>query len=103
MQLANAFIGCLVLMADIASSSAADAKGNNLRIHSHAIIGCGALQKEVCSPAVECNWCDNIHNNSAGGSGSGSNGGRGEGQNVGGTCMEFDAWIGSCLDSKIIA
>ena len=59
-------------------------------VHTSSIIGCGVFSnsKELCSPALECFWCNKSPDN-------GNSDGRGN-TSKGGSCMEFDAWIDSC-------
>ena len=64
-------------------------------VHTSSIIRCGVFSnsKELCSPALECFWCDNSSSKSnSNGQGNNSNGG---------SCMEFDAWIDSCPTSDL--
>lgn len=88
-QKASRGVHCLVLLLLISlSKTQADTK--NLR--SPDIIGCGAFEEDLCSPALECVWCDDARRPQ-----SNSDSGKREGEaGGGGSCMEFDAWIDSC-------
>mmetsp|Transcript_2474 Transcript_2474/g.3785 ORF Transcript_2474/g.3785 Transcript_2474/m.3785 type:complete len:101 (-) Transcript_2474:217-519(-) len=74
-------VSCLILM--MGASSAAE---HSLRAASN--VGCGVFKKDLCSPSLECFWCDNHQSNSDGKEESPNNNE--------GLCMEFDAWIDSC-------
>jgi len=77
-----------MLNTQLISLSRAQADTNNLR--SPAIIGCGVFEEDLCSPALECVWCNaRPQSNSDNRKQEGEAGG-------GGSCMEFDAWIDSC-------
>mmetsp|Transcript_1408 Transcript_1408/g.2423 ORF Transcript_1408/g.2423 Transcript_1408/m.2423 type:complete len:100 (+) Transcript_1408:116-415(+) len=74
-------VSCLILM--MGTSLAAE---HNLRAAFN--VGCDVFQKDLCSPSLECFWCDDHQSNSDG---------KEESPNYNeGLCMEFDAWIDSC-------